>query len=83
MADEPRTEPPAQPSDVLYPDLSEPEYYRVGHVHEVGDDATHYLTLLGNPCVCYNSGLGEGLNGFSHGCKNKPAAEPMLSELAL
>ena len=83
MADEPRTKPPAQPPDVLYHDLSEPEYCRVGHVHGAGYDAAHYLTLLGNPCVCHNSGLGEGLNGSSHDCKNTPPAEPMLFEEAL
>ena len=83
MADELRTEPPAQPPDVLYPDLSEPEYYGVGHFYGEGYDTAHCLTLPGSPCVCYNSGLGKGLNGSSHDCKNKPPAAPMLSEEAL
>lgn len=83
MADELRTEPPAQPPDVLYPDLSEPEYYGVGHFYGEGYDTAHCLTLLENPCACYKSVLGGGLNGFSHGCKNKPVVEPMMSEVAL
>ena len=82
-AGEPCSELPAQPRDVLYPDLSGPKLYGAGHVHGAGYDAAHCLTPPGSPCVCYNSGLGEGLNGSSHNCKIKPPVAPMMFEEAL
>ena len=65
---------PAEARDVFSPN---PECYGAGY------DAVHCWTLLGSPCACYNSGLGGGLNGFSHDCKNKPPAAPTLFEEAL
>ena len=83
---EPLAEKSAQPPNALSPDppRSKHRHHRVlGHAHKVGYGVVHCLKLLVIQCVCYNSGLDEGLSESFHGCTNKPLVEPLLSEEVL
>ena len=83
-ADEPPAKLPAQLRDVSCPDRpNHAHHHAVGHAHAVDYGAGHCLKRLVNPCVCYNSGLGEGSNESSLDCKNMPPDILMLFEEAL